>query len=517
MGQGQGPGERRRGVVGGAVALAAAGLLAKGLSAVYRVLVAQWLGAEAVGLYELAAPVLATGISLCGMGLPVATSALVATALGRGQRGAARDLLRATRLLLTLTGALGATLVLAFAPRLAGALGNPAAAGAIRAVAPAILLATLLAGEKAWLQGSGRVAASAGAVSAEQVARVGAALVAARAFIGRGAAAGAAAVAWAPAVGAAGGLLACGAAEHLARPREGSADGRAGTADLLRAGFPNWAAGVVSALTTALDAAFVVWRLRAAGLGDYTATAWLGELSGMAMPVAAGPAVLFGALGSALVPDLALDWARGRRAALRRRGAAAYFWSLAIAIPCAAILWQLSEPICRLIFPRNVGAAQPLSVLAFTGIPLAAGYVAAAAANAVGRPAVLLPGAVSGAAAKSALVLALTGTAGLGVRGAALGILAGQLLGTALNVRAVGRETGCRPPFAALAVIALPAVAGQTLAAHAVWVLTPAAALPLRLLAAGLAAAAAYLLIFGVLSLLWGRRLDLPVWPRWRG
>jgi|GEM_PF-6666328 len=516
----------RRGVLGGAAALAAAGLLAKVLSAVYRVLVAQWLGAEAVGLYEMAAPVLAMGISVCGMGLPVATSALVATVLGRGDPSGARRLLRATRLLLLLTGAVGTAAVFAFAPRLAAAVGNPAAAGPMRAIAPAILLATLLAGEKAWLQGSGRVAASAAAVTAEQVVRVGAALAAAAAFAGRTpgggtAAAAASAVAWAPGIGAAGGIVACAATDRLA-PAPGigggtevgrAAPGAEGR-DLLRVGLPNWAAGVVSSLTTALDAAFVVWRLRAAGLGDYTATAWLGELNGMAMPLAAGPSVLFGALGSALVPNLAADWARGRTDSLRRRCASAYFWALAVAAPCAAVLWQMAEPICRLIFPRNPGASLPLAVLAFTGIPLGLGYVASAVANAVGRPAALLPGAMCGAALKSALVLALTGSYGLGIRGAALGILAGQALSAGLNVRAVSGATGCRPPWSALAAVALPAVAGQVLAAQLGWTAFAAAGLAVRIVAAGGAAGAAYVTIFAALFLLCRRRLDLPAWPR---
>ena len=211
----------RHSVAGGAAALAAAGLLAKLLSAVYRVLVAQWLGAEAVGLYEMAAPVLATGISICGMGLPVATSALVAAALGRGDVPGARRLLTAARRLLLLAGTVGAATVFAFAPRLAVAVGNPAAAGPMRAIAPAILVATLLAGEKAWLQGSGRIAASAAVVSAEQLARVGAALAAAAAFIGRSggevAAAGAAgAIAWAPAIGATGGIAVSALTDRLA-------------------------------------------------------------------------------------------------------------------------------------------------------------------------------------------------------------------------------------------------------------------------------------------------------------
>ena len=513
-----------RSVLSGAAALGGAGLLAKALSAVYRVLVAQWLGAEVVGLYEMAAPVLATGISICNLGLPVATSALVAGAFGRGEAASARGLRRAGRRLLLLVSAVGAAAVFVFAPALAGAIGNPAATGPLRAIAPGILLATLLAGEKAWLQGSGRVAASAVAVAVEQVARVGSALVAATAFRGGapGAAAGAAtALAWSPAVGAAGGIAACALTDRWRVPVAGGVaptppppSAGAAVSALLRAGLPNWAGGVVSSLTTALDAAFVIWRLRAAGLDDYTATAWLGELNGMAMPLAAGPAVLLGALGSALIPDLAADWARGRVGALRRRGASAYFWSLAVAAPCALALWQLAEPICALIFPRNPGAALPLGLLAFVGIPLGLTYVAGAVANAVGQPAALLPGVTCGSVVRSGLVLALTGSYGLGVRGAAIGVVAGFALSAGLNVRAVHGLTGCQPPWWTFCAVGVPALAGQVFAAGAAWSVLAAAALPYRVLITGAVAALAYACIFLAGYSGWRGRLSLPVWPR---
>ena len=378
-------------VAAGAAALAAAGLMAKALSAVSRVLVARWLGAETVGLYEMAAPVLATGLSLCTLGLPVAASALIAAALGRGDAAAGTRLLRATRLLLLLGGVAAAVAVALLAGPLAGLFGNPEAAGALRGIAPAIALAALLAGERSWLQAGGRVPASAAVLAVEQAARVAVALWAALAcahLAGSHPAGAAAALAWSPGAGAAAGLAAC----LLLRRRPTPATSRPPAAQgprpwrlLLRGGLPNWASGAMSALTTAIDVPLITWRLRAAGLDADAATAALGRLNGMAMPLAAGPAVLFGAVASALVPAAAADWARGDGRAVRRRGEGAYFWVLAAAAPCALALWQLAQPLSQLLY-RNPAAAAPLAVLALLGVPLGLSYVAAALANAVGRP-----------------------------------------------------------------------------------------------------------------------------------
>lgn len=535
------------GVAAGAAALAAAGLGAKALSSVARILVPRWLGAETVGLVEMAAPVLTTGLSLCGLGLPVAAAALGAAARGRGERRRAAELASATRWLLVVAGGAATIAVLVHAAFLARLLGNPAAAGALRATAPAILFATLLAGEKATLQAAGRVPASAWALAVEQGARVAVSLWVAVAWAGVAAAAApraAGALALAPAAGAAAGLAFCAALSGLAHMGERlpwratgaglpplpeplpsstrpavppvlpvpEGEGGPGGAippwlDLLRAGLPNWASGAVASLTSGIDVPLITWRLRDAGLDAYSATAALGRLNGMAMPLAAGPAVVFGAVGSALVPATASDWARGDRDAVRRRARDAYFWVLAGAAPASFALWQLAGPLSQLLY-RTSAPAEPLAVLAAIGLPLGLSYVAAAVANAVGRPSALLPGVFAGALLKSGLVLALTRP--LGIRGSAMGSLAGFLLTASINLWVVWRLTGCRPPVVGWAAAALPALLADGLAAAGVWHALAASGLPLRLPAAGLAGAAAYGLCFlGGWALL-RTRLGLP-------
>jgi stage V sporulation protein B len=519
-------------MVRGAAALAAAGVLAKVLSATYRVLVARWLGAEAVGLYELAAPVLGAALSLCSIGLPVAVSALVAGALGRRDVEAAHRLRAAARRLLFLSGLAGSLAVEVAAPSLARLLGNAQVVGPLRALAPAILLAVYLAGEKAWLQGSGRVAASAVVVVAEQLGRVAAALFAAGRYVGLSGDAGplapaaATAVAWSPALGSLTGAAVSVVADTLvpgpaggagsrptpapeggagAGPSVQRAAGRSPEAILVAGGLPNWLSGVVTSLATAVDAALVAWRLRvAAGYSAYAATAALGELNGMALPLATGPTVLFGALATAFIPSASADWARGDRAGVRRQGEAAYFWVLAAALPLALGLWQLAQPISLLLY-RNPQAAAPLAALAPVGAALGLSYVAGAMANAVGEPVVLVPGVVAGAVAKTILVLLLTGRGGLGVRGAALGGLAGALVSAALNLHAVQRRTGCRPPWARAAFACVPALLAQGAAAQAAWRAWPAGGVAMRLGLALGASVVAYGLTFLGMATLGGR------------
>jgi len=114
----------------------------------------------------------------------------------------------------------------------------------------------------------------------------------------------------------------------------------------------------------------------------------------------------------------------------------------------------------------------------------------------------------SGALLKSALVVGLT--ARFGVRGAAAGIAAGFVLSAALNVWAVGRLTGCRPPLLGWAAAGLPALVAQGMCTSLAWGGLPALPLGLRLVAAAAAGSLAYGVCFvGVWRLL-RPRLGLP-------
>lgn len=508
----------------GALALGLAGVLSKGLSAMGRILFARWLGAEAVGLYEMAMPVLALGISVCGMGIPVASPALLGAAVGRGNGARVRALLGASRVLLVATGAAGGIAVMVLAPELAHLLGNPAATSALRAVGPAIVLANVLSAEKSWLQASGRTAPSAGVVAIEQCARVAVAIACAYAFLGRGPlvpAEAATALAWSPGAGATAGLVAAALAGRRpwrlpARPSTDATDpvGHLGASRaLLTAGGPNWASGILASGSAAIDAALVTWRLRLDGMGAAAATAALGELNGMATPLATASAVLFGALGSALMPAVAADWARGDNGAVRRRGEAAYFWVWVAALPAALLLWQLAAPICRLLY-HNAAAAAPLGLLAFAGLPLGITYVAGALANAAGCAVALLPGVLTGSLVRSALIVLLAGQH-WGIRGAAAAVLVGFCVSATLNARAVGRLLGCWPPWGKLVGVAGPALAAQVLAAAIAWASLAGWVPAVRLGLTVLVAAAVYGCTLAFSWALAGERLRLPgvPWP----
>ncbi len=144
---------RGRGLLAGTVILAAAGLLCKVIGAAYRIPLTNLLGAEGIGLYQLVFPFYILLLNLSSTGFPSALSTLTAERLAAGDdRGADAVFFAGLRILLIAGGAF-TLLALIFAPAVAGLLGNPAAAPAIRLIAPSVLFVGGIAAVRGSFQG----------------------------------------------------------------------------------------------------------------------------------------------------------------------------------------------------------------------------------------------------------------------------------------------------------------------------------------------------------------------------
>jgi stage V sporulation protein B len=475
----------------GALALALAGGLTKVFGAVQRLLVARWLGAETMGLYELVVPLLGAGTNLLGLGIPTGLTVWAPAALARGDGAEALRFRVAAGRMLAAGGCLGASALGLFAPAIARFLGEPDAAATLRVLAAALGAAVLLAGRRAWYTAVGQLDRVAASNTLEQMVRVVVSIALARIMVGAPSPRVAAGLAWGPAAGA---LLAI---AILPLRRGGAATPeRTHYTRLLATGIPTWAATTFVGATAAVDPALILWRLGAGGHSLDSATALLGELLGMAMPLATAALVLYGALAAALLPAVSGAVAERRHDRARRHVARAYLWAASVGLPAAAALSLLARPLCALLY-RHAAAGIPLAVAAWVAVPLGFSTIAAAALTGLGAPQAQLPPLFAGTAVRIGLIVALT--AGAGTVGVAWAAVAGWLVTAAGNVVAVGRRAGVWPDGKAL--LAGPAVSAAVLAVVAGWAqrlalgrgLSPSSATVIAL-AAGLAAAVIWLL-----------------------
>ncbi|AJY77645.1 hypothetical protein VN24_10465 [Paenibacillus beijingensis] len=159
---------------GAAAVMAGAALVSKLLGTMQKIPLQNVAGDRVFGIYNAVYPFYQLLLVLATAGLPVAVSLLVAQRLEAGDLRGARRIRTAGLLLLGSGGAAGFAAMWTGAPVLAGWIGDPAVAPAIRTVSLALWTVPALAALRGYAQGIGVIAGPALSQLAEQTVRVAA-------------------------------------------------------------------------------------------------------------------------------------------------------------------------------------------------------------------------------------------------------------------------------------------------------------------------------------------------------
>ncbi|MCH5154050.1 MAG: polysaccharide biosynthesis protein [Clostridiales bacterium] len=124
-----------------AIALAAIGIIAKFIGALYRVPLTNIVGAEGMGLYQMVFPLYTVLLSFCGGGISGAVSRVVAKYTALGIDGAAKRTIKIALLPLTVVAVLCAAAVAVLRNVISGVQGNTDAAISYLALCPSLLFA----------------------------------------------------------------------------------------------------------------------------------------------------------------------------------------------------------------------------------------------------------------------------------------------------------------------------------------------------------------------------------------
>jgi stage V sporulation protein B len=172
--------------------LSAAGFMVKLLSLLYVPFLLKILGKEGYGIYARAYPIFVYIYVLTNAGIPVAISKMVSELIAVGNYKDAMKTFKIARFLLLILGMIMSLFMLIFARRLANVTNSATARLAIMALAPTILISSVLSAYRGYFQGRGNMTPTAVSQVLEQVANTIFSLVFAAYFIKYGLAAGAA-------------------------------------------------------------------------------------------------------------------------------------------------------------------------------------------------------------------------------------------------------------------------------------------------------------------------------------
>ncbi|NLP37346.1 MAG: polysaccharide biosynthesis protein [Firmicutes bacterium] len=515
--------------VRGAAILTLAGISARIVGALFRIILAVLITDEGVGLYQMAYPVYSTLLAVSTAGIPIAISKLVAENLAHGNYQGAYRVFQTARTILALSG----LFIFAFMFWGAGYFVqlfqlDARAYLSLIAISPAIFFVSIMSAYRGFFQGRQQMLPTALSQVAEQLGRVAVATVLVIIFLPRGLEYAAAGACFGAAAGAFFGLVVLlftwwrqrrAFLNQVLHQGENHAQAFWGAAKSIFAlAVPITLGSLVMPLINLVDLIFVPQRLQAAGIIKSEATALYGQLTGMAAPLVHIPTILTVALAISLVPAISEALALGRKRLLQGRAYLAVRVTLILGIPCAAGLYLLAEPVCILLF-KNAEAGSVLAVMALGVIFLTLYQTTSAVLQGLGKTMDPVKTLFWGALIKTILTWYLTALPHLHIRGAALATVIGFGISAILNLYYVQKYTGMPfyiedtiyKPLAAAAVMGLGVLLlYRTTAAFAVTItayVNHAATL--------LSIAGGVIIYFLVLMLLGGiKRSDLLLIPR---
>lgn len=420
--------------------LSAANVAVRAMGFLLRILTSRLLGAQAVGVMELASSTHMLCIAPVTSGLPMAMSRLCAREGGQAPR-TLRSGLRLALLVSLPVFALAALL----SPLTARLLGDARTFPALAAFLPCIPVLGVSAALNGYFYGRENALPPALSELCEQLLRLAltvslllalpalalpmrAAVPALATFLGEGS-------------GLALMLLLARRELALARrtPRAPQTERM-----LVRLALPMTAMRLVSSAMRTVCAALVPARLQLSGLPASEAIARFGMLQGMAMPVLMMPSVFTGALAMVVSPAIARRQRDG--APLRPLARLALLGALGLCIPCAGLVWALSPAIAQRVY-RQMELLPLLRFMAPMVALLGVHQVVNALLAGLGIQRRALYGQLAGSLCSLALAYALTARPQLRLYGYALATMAGHALTLLYNLSLLrGALRGEAPP-----------------------------------------------------------------------
>lgn len=391
----QGGLKKQQSFVQGAAVLIAANMTVKVIGAVFRIPLDALLGKSGMGLFNVAYVLYTTMLVISTAGLPVAVSKMVSESASLGRTREARRIALAAGAAFPAVGALFSAALYWGAEPLSALVGNPAAAPAVRAIAPSVFCVAVISVVRGYFQGMNDMVPTAVSQLIEALSKLllGYGLAHAASVRGLPLARCAAAAVLGVTIGEAVSVLyllvrAC---MHRRRPVAVLNDyARPCTAllrELLAVAVPVTIGSSVMSLTNLLDVALVMNRLQDAGWTAEQANALYGAYSNRAITMFNLPQTVILGLSVSVLPVLSGAFARQNFTQISRTVGAAMRLTLLLALPAGVGYLVLGEPIVDLLFGADsVSAGEFLRILGLAVPLLAVVSLTNAILQAFGKP-----------------------------------------------------------------------------------------------------------------------------------
>jgi len=446
----------------GAAILAVSGLVAKLIGAAFRIPLTYVVGAEGMGLYQMAYPIYAFLLVASTSGLPVAISKMVSEKMAQSdRRGAHRVFVVAFRILFWM-GLLSFLILAAGSYGLSLLIGNPKSFYSILAIAPSLFFVSIMSAFRGYFQGLQVMSPTAFSQLVEQAGRLGIGLVLAVLFMGYGVEFGAAGAILGVTLSSIVALLFLvwvyvshirkARADHRLSAKRGfELSNRQIAVRIMKIALPVTLGASVMPFVNLADKLMVVNLLsrtfnpQSGALFTVSeATGLYGLLTAYVNPLANMPSLFTVALAMSLVPAISESMAKKDKSSIAKRATAGIRVTILIALPAMAGMFTLAEPIIGFLYralPASEAfkAAGILSISALGIFFLAMIQTLTALLQGINRIMVPVRNLFIGALVKLVITFLLVRIPGVNVVGAAIGTVSCYAIAALLNLFMVRR------------------------------------------------------------------------------
>lgn len=454
----------RQSFIKGTLILLAAGIINRMLGFIPRIALPRIIGAEGVGLYQMAWPFMGVLMTVISGGIPLAVAKLTAEAEAEGNRRKAANILK-----ISLSAAIGlsvlfALLCLKYAEWITSRFfTDERVLLPFLAMTPVVILIGASSVLRGYFQGLHDMVPTAVSQLTETLLRIVFVLVLSSLLLPKGVQYGAAGAMLGVAAGEVGGLCVLlfkwrRETRRAGRGRSGEARGNGGiTGRLFRIALPVTGSRLVGSGSYFLESVLIVQTLAAAGVATAVSTAQYGILQGMVMPVLLLPTALTYSLAVSLVPSLSEATHRKDHRTVIKRMHQSLRLSMVAGAPFAVIMYVFAEPLCLIAFDNREAGIMlrmmaPVALFIYFQGPLQA------ALQALEKPGAALANTTVGAAVKLLLIAVLASRPELGITGAIIAINCNIALVTALHWNSISRLLRFSLPLADFAKVGAAAL-----------------------------------------------------------
>lgn len=474
-------------LVKGAAILGVAGLIVKVLGAVFRLPLANMIGATGMAYYSPAYYTYTTFVTIATSGIPVAISKMVAERITVGNFEEAHHVYKVSLKLLTAMGIISFSIMFFGAGIISRMQNIEEAKLAMMAVAPALLIVPIMAAYRGYFQGMQNMKPTAISQIIEQVFRVFFGLflgyylfhqAEGTGFLAEYSAGekGAAGAAFGATTGAIGGLLIVLLIYLLSRKalmrriqrneNNNPESGKDILKKVLAIAIPITIGASITPIMNMIEAPVVMKGLVNSGVNPEVAKNLYGQISGYAIPLINMPQVLTMALAMSLVPLISAAHKKNSQEELSYNTVLSLRIATIIGLPCSAGMAILAEPILLLLYSSKwdevINVAPTFAVLSCGILFVSIVQTVSGILQGVGKQNIPVINMCIGIVLKIVITYFLVGIPSLNIMGAGIGTLITFIVVAGLDLYATKKYTGARFDMGLILVRPLIATAAMT-------------------------------------------------------